>query len=339
MGALAKRDRLANWSARVGLTRCLESLPGRNCLIVLNYHRIGNPDACPFDSQVFSASAGSFERQVSYVKKRFRVLGLDEALEFVTAPPKSRGACVHITFDDGYLDNYEIAFPILRAQGVPGTFFLPTSYIGSSKIPWWDSIAFLVKHTSRQRLRIEYPEAREFDLARENRQGVCQALLGLYKSPATTDRARFLAALEDRCEVSPPEGTARLFLNWTEAAEMVSGGMAIGAHSHSHEVLARLSPEAQFEEVKHSADILKERLGVKADVCAYPVGTRDAFDNTTVAALRRAGYRAAFSYYGGINLPGAQTPFNILRTYTEGGEFSRFRLQSSVAALTARYWI
>ena len=168
---------------------------------------------------------------------------------------------------------------------------------------------------------------------------VSEVLLGLYKSPANTDSRRFLSALEDACEISPPNGTIRLFLDWTEAAEMVAAGMAIGAHSHSHDLLARLSPEAQFEEVRHSSDILKERLGVRADVCAYPVGTRDAFNDTTVAALRRAGYRAAFSYYGGINLPGMQTPFDILRTCTEGGEFSRFRFQISVAALTARYWI
>ena len=171
MNVLSKRDRLAIWSSRLGVTRSLEFLPERNCLIVLTYHRIGNPDTCPFDSQVFSASAESFEWQVAYLKKRFRILSLEEALEFVSGRHTYRGACVHITFDDGYLDNYEAAFPILRAHGVSGTFFLPTSYVGSSKIPWWDRIAFLVKHTRKKRLRVDYPEAREFDLAKEARRG------------------------------------------------------------------------------------------------------------------------------------------------------------------------
>jgi peptidoglycan/xylan/chitin deacetylase (PgdA/CDA1 family) len=64
---------------------------------------------------------------------------LDEAIDIAhgNVPARNR---VLVTFDDGYLDNYTVAFPILRSLGVQGVFFLPTAFVGTGELPWWDII-------------------------------------------------------------------------------------------------------------------------------------------------------------------------------------------------------
>jgi len=59
-----------------------------------------------------------------------------------------RDTRVLLTFDDGYRDNYDLAFPILRSHGVQGVFFLPTTFIGTDAIAWWDEIANLIQRVT-----------------------------------------------------------------------------------------------------------------------------------------------------------------------------------------------
>ena len=53
-----------------------------------------------------------------------------------------------ITFDDGYRDNFDLAVPILRERGIPATFFLPTAFLDSPRLPWWDHVAYVIKQTA-----------------------------------------------------------------------------------------------------------------------------------------------------------------------------------------------
>jgi peptidoglycan/xylan/chitin deacetylase (PgdA/CDA1 family) len=106
----------------------------------------------------------------------------------------------------------------------------------------------------------------------------------------------------------------RRFLDWDEAKEMRAAGMDIGAHSHTHPVLSRLPAEGQYRELAESRHILEQQLGCDVHSCAYPVGGRGAFDETTIRAVERAGYRVAFSYdQMGFNAAPWRNPFCLSR--------------------------
>jgi peptidoglycan/xylan/chitin deacetylase (PgdA/CDA1 family) len=135
-----------------------------------------------------------------------------------------------------------------------------------------------------------------------------------------------------------PPGTLRRFLNWDEAREMSKGGMAIGSHAHSHIVLSQLDPERQSDELSRSRVILKEQLNAEVDVLAYPVGSRTSFTDQTQMLARKAGYRAAFSFYGGTNLPGKTLPYNVNRIGICNQSSNRFRVQTSVCRFTGKFW-
>jgi peptidoglycan/xylan/chitin deacetylase (PgdA/CDA1 family) len=119
---------------------------------------------------------------------------------------------------------------------------------------------------------------------------------------------------------------------------MVGGGMAIGSHTHSHQVLSQLEPQQQYEELSNSRTILKEQLGTAADALAYPVGARTSFTSQTQQAARDAGYRIAFSFFGGINLRGQTRPHDVRRIGIDNQSGSRFRVQLSVCRSTGNYW-
>jgi len=329
-----KRELLARMCSRTGLTRVLETLPQRRDLIILNYHRIGNGDETPFDSGVFSATAEQFDSQIAYLKRRFHISTLEEVFAMMGGDAP-RGTSVLITFDDGYIDNYTLAFPILRTHGVQAVFFLPTAFIGTGKLPWWDAIAYIIKQSAKKRVHLEYPQPAIFELARDGGKSVSMQILRLFRESAVEDPERFIIELEKTCGVLRPRGSAeRCFLDWDEARDMQRNGMAFGSHTHSHEILTSLSPELQREEARYSREILEQELNSHIDILAYPVGLKHCFSADTVSALEQTGYRAAFSFYGGSNRPGEIRPFDIRRYGVADLSYDHFRLQTTMRAAT-----
>jgi peptidoglycan/xylan/chitin deacetylase (PgdA/CDA1 family) len=333
-----KRDLLADVSRSTGITRAILSLPQKPVLLVLNYHRIGDPSQSPYDAEVFSVTPPEFDAQISFWKSRFHVATLAEAIDLLERPQRHRGTSILITFDDGYLDNFKLAFPILANHGVQGVFFLPTSFVGTNHLPWWDVIAYIVRHAHQRRFRLE-GSAFEFNLDGERVNSVIAKVMNLYRSTAQCSSEAFIAQLEQACDSQRPDGSHRCFLNWEEAAAMVHGGMAIGSHGHTHEILSRLPDVDQTRELVTSRSILQEKLGVSIEALSYPVGLPESFSSYTQDAAEKAGYRVAFSFYGGLNRPGLTKRYNVLRHGAVfGRSMARYQLQTALAAVTGTYW-
>ena len=333
---LGKRDQLAVWITRG--TPLLRHMPRRKLLFVLNYHRIGNCDHTLYDPGIFSATAEQLDEQIRFLKQQTRCVTLDEAIAIAEGNAPLREACSLVTFDDGYRDNYDLAFPVLRSHGVQGVFFLPTSFIDSMTLPWWDSIAYMLKKTRKQPLMLHYPFEAEFNCDRDHMRETLRQVLAIYKMPGVDSRL-FLEEVQRASEIACPEqAPERRFVSWQEAAEMVAGGMALGAHTHRHEILSKLSPDEQYQEVRKSKDAIERQTGAAVRAMACPVGARTSFSDDTIAALKRAGYRAAFSFYGGFNLPSKLDPFDIRRCSVYGQISARITCQILIGTVAAKFW-
>lgn len=331
-----KRQLLAEALASSGLTRLLESVLQRDALLVINYHRIGNAEETPYDSGTFGPTVDQFDWEMRYIKSRFNCVMLEEALSMMTGETPLRSSLL-ITFDDGNLDNYHTAFPILRSHGLQATFFLPTAFIGTDRLPWWDTIAYIVKHSRNDTFRLKYPRPAEFQLNRARPSATVFQLLRFCSDHATTDYAPLIDELETVCDCARPSGSLdRCFLNWDEVREMQAAGMNFGSHTHNHEVLSGLPLERQCSELTESRRILERELGRTVDILAYPVGRPYTFNADTKAALDRSGFRAAFSFYGGANLRGAVDRLDIRREDCHSPSTALFRLHTTLAAVGAR---
>lgn len=334
-----RQHQLAKLATDLGLTRLLELVPRRPSLLILNYHRIGDATATPFDSGVFSCTAQELEEQVLYLQRQFRVVNLPDALDLLDGRRPLRDPTVLLSFDDGYLDNYQLAFPVLARHGVPAVFFLPTAFIGTGQLPWWDNIASIIKRTHRPTISLRFAPNRTFDLSPPHHEDSIWQLLELYKHSSVTDGERFLVDLEEACGVSrTSETTTPLFLSWAQARQMQAAGMHFGSHTHTHRILSKLPFPEQHQELQVSRDILQAELGAPMDLFAYPVGDRSSFNADTFRALAETGYRHAFSFISGVNRPRLAKPAHpwaIPRIGVFSGSLSTLRLQSSLQALSA----
>jgi peptidoglycan/xylan/chitin deacetylase (PgdA/CDA1 family) len=101
---------------------------------IVAFHRVN--DDMPADG--LTCSAAKFDDFCRYFSARFRVIPLREQIAASRFGQDSRGS-LSITFDDGYLDNFQVAAPILEKYRLPATFFVTTGFLGTSIVAPWDA--------------------------------------------------------------------------------------------------------------------------------------------------------------------------------------------------------
>ncbi len=151
-----KREFLVRMLERFGALQLLERAVARspNALVVLTYHRIAERGTGPYYDPVISAAPEAFRAQLEWLIKRMRILTLSELDDRIRLGVPFNEPAAFVTFDDGYRDNFVEAVPILKELDVPATFFIPTEFLESPKLPWWDHVAYVIKQTARRQLRL-----------------------------------------------------------------------------------------------------------------------------------------------------------------------------------------
>lgn len=293
-----KKTTASRLLCRSGLRRLLHRTVRWSGVLALNYHRIGEAQASSFDRSLWSADAEAFAEQLRFCKSQLDIISPSD-LPHVLA--EKRGRYAMVTFDDGYRDNYELAFPILRQAGVAATFFVASGYIDSPTLPWWDEVAWMVRTSQRGGLELSPWLDRPLPFDEPNREMAILALLRRYKAMPAENTQRYLdaiaaAAATGRCG---DHANDQLWMTWDMLREMKAAGMTIGGHSVTHPVLSRMSPQEQRHEILECGRRLADELGEPMQCFSYPVGNTSAFDAATRDSLREAGVSYAFSYYGG----------------------------------------
>lgn len=270
-------------------------------LAVINYHRVradDGPDEGAFEDGVFGPRAAEFDRQMAWIAANTDVVSEADVIERLDANrPFGRPSCL-VTFDDGYADNFEIALPILRRHRIPAIFFVTTGFVRDRAVGWWDLVAYLVKHSTRERISIGGLELSLGDRA--------AAIDRLIRSRKNEGRELSVDELSRACGVPLPatEVQGREVMTWEQIRECARAGISIGSHTHSHPVLAQLSAEQQRAELARSKQLLEAELGARVRSVAYPFGGPHHYGPETVAAAGACGYELAFSFHGGFNRSG-----------------------------------
>jgi peptidoglycan/xylan/chitin deacetylase (PgdA/CDA1 family) len=304
-------------------------------LAVLNYHRVNSPAAAAeLDSGVLDATPEDFEAQMRALCRHLTPISLDELLAWLDGRPLPPNP-VLVTFDDGYLDNLEVAVPILRRCGIVATFFIASRYVSERRLFWWDRLSWTVKNARRRRFVVDANPPIEIDLDEGIPTAERQLQLYVKRQPGLSLEA-FLDALAAAAEA--PWNAAveaaivgRTVMTWDQVRALRHAGMHVGSHTRTHRVLQTVPPAELESELAGSRADLEAQLRESVRVIAYPVGRPIADTPAIRAAVAAAGYTLGFSYQTGMQRLSVLDPLDVHRLGVDGGE-SASRVLARVAA-------
>ena len=283
-----------------------------NGLYCFNYHRVGEASLTEYDPNVFSCDETNFADHMKYIQEHFTIVSLDELPEILNGKIRDKRYAL-ITFDDGYIDNYSKAFPILLENKISATFFLATNFMNDAEIPWWDEIAYLVRHAQVDEIKLDnWPDS--ITLSKEDVPASIRKVLDIVKINNGSTIEDIVAELQCKLLVNntAPVENEPLFMTWDMAREMSDAGMDFGSQTCSHRIMSHLSIDEQDREAKASKELIEKELNTSISAFAYPVGGKDSFTTDTIEIIKKY-YKLSFSFISGINTSKQLNEFSIER--------------------------
>ena len=268
-------------------------------LSVFIFHRVvPTPDPlCPDEP-----CADQFEWMVRAIAKSFNVLPLVVAADLLRRgqlPPRAAA----VTFDDGYEDNYTIAWPILSRYRVPATFFIATSFLDGGRM-WNDEVIDAVRKMPAGELDWSAHGLGRHELGDAKSRIACYSRvlskLKYYNHARRTDIARQMV------ESTGTSGPLGLMMSTEQVRRLRAQGADIGAHTHTHPILERIDDSSAEHDIRIGRECLEGILGEPVNVFAYPNGRPGVdYSSRHVALLHKLGFKVAVSTEMGVARPGA----------------------------------
>jgi peptidoglycan/xylan/chitin deacetylase (PgdA/CDA1 family) len=275
-------------------------------LLVLMYHRVLPAEHPDRDSEQpgMYVSPSTLAMHLEIVKQYFTLIHLDEWLERVSAGQAVPSLACAITFDDGWRDNYEYAFPILRRARAPATIYLVADMVGAGYSFWPNTLARYLGAGVVD--GAAYPTWLA-DVARK---------LNLTVSPGTRAwSADEIDKIIGECKINSTDAEMRDrvgnlvagahassgpdLMSWEQARAMGADDLIrFGSHTRRHTRLLPQLPEQEArDEILGSIDVISDHLSRKPRTFCYPNGDMSA---VAVAAVRE-GYLGAVTTRRGWN--------------------------------------
>jgi peptidoglycan/xylan/chitin deacetylase (PgdA/CDA1 family) len=350
LGAASKpllRDGLAELLARVGATSPARF--ARGALTIVTFHRVLPADQLrhyPLGGLVVTPE--QLELVLGELAPHFECCTVIEAYRRWKRPgPAAARPPLGISFDDGALDNYEQARPVLDKLSLRATFYVPVRNLERRDSPWHDRLSFaLLRSIAAVRkardvdfdrllapfgLRVSsFAAILPDDALRLAAEGVATA-----KALPFARRCDAIAALEAALGGDQvPDFAASM--SWDQVRELHRAGHEIGSQALMHAQLTELPDERLNEEVEGSRSVLSELLGAAVPSFCYPNGSYDA---RVLGAVRAAGYECAVTTQWGLNrrqsaFELARCDMDFARLCGRHGQFSRQRLWLRLSGLS-----
>ena len=289
---------LTESSAMSGFVTLLERTDseGTDLLRILTYHRVDYADTRPSLYPRVTVTPQAFATQMRFLADHYHPVSIPELLDAtLSESPALPPRAVLVTFDDAYCDFAEQAWPIMQRYHIPATLFVPTAFPDHpERAFWWDRLYQALRTTPR-RDTLETPVG---DLPLGTAEQRERALLQLRDYVKTRPHAEAMSWVEQICtelEARPPEPSV---LSWDTLRQLAGQGVTLGAHTRTHPLMNRVSPQEAYAEAVGSLQDLQAQTGSPLPIFAYPSG---GFNDEVVAGLAREGFALAFTTERGLN--------------------------------------
>lgn len=299
---------------------------------ILVYHRVGDSTD---EWSLNPLCEKIFEYHVKYLSRNnFEIVSLNDLSEMITYGTLPKKAAV-ITFDDGYKDNYEVAFPILKKYNAPATIFLATGPVEEKKLFWWDLVNYVLFHTDKESIDIK--DIGTYQLScDEDRSNAGLNIQEKLKKVDNNKKESLIDELINLTDVNIPEKLGNKYvLSWKEIKRMNKNSIEFGAHTVNHPILTNVSLDEAKWEILNSKNSIEENLGTDVNSFAYPNGD---FNDNISSLVENIGFNSSVStfpmsivkkstsdLYQLSRINASIKDFNVLKLYLCGlrGDFNR----------------
>jgi peptidoglycan/xylan/chitin deacetylase (PgdA/CDA1 family) len=287
-------------------------------VLTLMYHRVNRLKQ---DKNYLAVVPDVFYEQMFFLKKNYPIVRLEQDWNELDQD------AVCVTFDDGYMDNYTNALPILQELEIPATIFISTGGINTYKEFWWDELERIL-------------------LFKEDRPGATFSLkdkLFSCKWPVESFLERdalydtLVWLIKDKISVNDRENWMQQFRDWSNSEEqdgenlllqtdqipMDSQLMTIGAHTVNHACLNSLTEREQSYEIGESVRTLENLFGRTVSIFSYPFG---AYNKISIEICKKEHITKAVTTSPGLWTSGCdayQIPRFIVRNWSEAEYIQR----------------
>ncbi|MBK8251905.1 MAG: polysaccharide deacetylase family protein [Polyangiaceae bacterium] len=289
--------------------------------LIFMFHGVAE-EPSPYRYQV---SRAYFQGFCDVVAEHYDVLPLAE-LESRRRAGALPARAVAITFDDGYADNHDVAWPILKHHGLPATVFVSTAAIGGEKLLWFHRLAHIFQTTQPAELPVNVgPWTFTLDTDGERETTVHRVAADL-KKMAATEREEWLARLSEALGVHNFSPLKSEMLSWDQLRAMDAAGFCVEPHTVTHPILGAETIDVATREIAESREILSHALGRKVSLFAYPNGKNEDMTPDVIRAVENVGFTAAFTAEFGAACP-SNDPFKVPRVTAYAPTIAELELQ------------
>ncbi len=299
-------------------TYCFRNTPGT---VILCYHSINDLN----NSKIFNPNivgAENFLKQIKFLRKYYNVLSLEYFIKNHKKLTDRRN--VIITFDDGYKDNFTVAYPVLKKYKLPATIFLATDFINTGKAKFEDIITYLFSVNNVTTIDLRSLHIKK-TLKTKNEKDATLAKICYTLNKLDIDKSK--KVINELCtkyniESDRLKNVNDIMLTWDEIRNIDRKLIAFGSHSISHQNLTKLSHNQQVNEIKKSKSVIEHKLKSSITGFSYPLGFSD---NNVIKILKAAGYKYAITTIPGVN--NGDIDFFKLRRITAVNNFHLFKFR------------
>ncbi|MGR5238568.1 polysaccharide deacetylase family protein [Vibrio alfacsensis] len=243
-----------------------------------------------------------FRKQLDYFQENGGVLTSEDWSKFTNGDRSVSGFL--LTFDDGFVDHYKYVYPELKKRGLLGIFYINSKPILDEEFCDVHAIHYLLS-AIEHKLIFEYL-IKNHNLVVDQRYSdgtyskqdsnrfeiECKRFLNYQLTEV--DRGKVLSDLFQYFDIDIEEALSNVYLKPEQITEMHEGGMLIGAHAHSHNLMGKMPYAQQKLEVVKSTSLMKKLTGVNSVSFCFPYGGVDSYNNETLEILRDTAVPYAF---------------------------------------------
>lgn len=280
---------------------------------ILTLHRVGrrNKSGLPANQNMMIEPDELTDFIESSRKRGWAFISLDELLSEFSLNKVPRKVLI-LTFDDGYLDNYTEAYPLLKSYNAPFCVYVTSGFIGNKIVPWWYKLEAVI-------------ECADGDLCFEERiitlrgtKEKSSVFMEIRKKIMfdVVSSGKMLSWLEG--SYKPAQGVDnKLFMDWKETETLSKDDLVtLGAHTHLHPVLATLDFDKSREEILASKELLERKLVKAIKHFAFPFGGRNEISAREINFVKDIGFKTAVTtWHGPLNHNNISRRFELPRVF------------------------